>query len=171
MYSPSCPPRKMVLPLSLSHSVLVPFYCTPFAQLTLPLIKGFLEACFPPDPHSAHWRDVGDLSQHPMHMRLSACLSNSLSFCIMEIPSSSCLPNACALGHAASPVSKVVFAYPCPRTPKAPGAWGNLIFLHNDEEPCYKWQNEVQRDSSEQISALISPGVNLPVHELFGHIP
>lgn len=53
----------------------------------------------------------------------------------------------------------------------APGTWGNLIFLHNDEELCYKWQNEVQIDSSEQISDLIRHGVNLPVRELFGRIP
>lgn len=29
----------------------------------------------------------------------------------------------------------------------------------------------MQIDSSEQISGLIRHGVNLPVHELFGHIP
>lgn len=75
------------------------------------------------------------------------------------------------LGLSKSPVSDVVFTYPCPLTPVAPGTWGNLIFLHSDEGLCYKWQNEVQLDSSEQISGLIRHGVNLPGHELLGHIP
>lgn len=74
-----------------------------------------------------------------------------------------------ALRLSKSPVSDVVFTmstHSC-----GPGTWGNLIFLHNDEGLCYKWQNEVQLDSSEQISGLIRHGVNLPGHELLGHIP